>query len=162
MSKARFKAKHINFRNVTTESLKLDNDFMTYEEFKLHYFKASDKILFQEEVMQIGLKEKDIHKATHPFIRERLRELGADSNISMGSGDLYDQWSNFTGNPKKLTKQQFDILKDQDLIDELKFSTWSYVTGNPQSLTEDQFEALRKQDAISFPVKEKATNTEIW
>ena len=69
--------------------------------------------------------------------------------------DTYESWSSFTGNPRKLTRQQFDALKDENLIKDLHYANWKSSTGNPQNLSEEQFEALKKKDLIRFPQKEQ-------
>jgi len=82
--------------------------------------------------------------------------VSSEPSVQMASGELYNQWASFTGNPQKLSKQQFKVLKGKDLIKELHYSAWRVATGNPQGLTEDQFEALKEADSISFPIKETA------
>jgi len=159
LRKARCLGREINFNNQVKESLNIDEPLFNRKDYVMYYNNPE----FVEEIKLITLGEKDIRDSNHPVLKQRLAALNIDSTtVKMNTGDLYNQWSKFTGNPKKLTRQQFDILKSKNLIDELKFSTWAYITGNPQSLTEEQFEALREENAISFPVKEEPTNVEKW
>jgi len=79
----------------------------------------------------------------------------SDNSVNNQDDDLYTQWVEFTGNPNKLTKQQFEILKEKDLIDELKYHKWKSITNNVQNLSEEQFNTLKEADAISFPNKIK-------
>ena len=68
---------------------------------------------------------------------------------------VYDNWCQFTGNPKKLTKSQFDALYESDLIDEFKYSNYNKLTGNPQSLSEEEFNTLKKSKQIRLFKKDR-------
>jgi len=65
-------------------------------------------------------------------------------------GEVYDRWASFTGNPKKLSRQEFNALAEKDLIPELQFYTWSNSTGNPKGFTKDQFDVLKSKGLITF------------
>jgi prepilin-type N-terminal cleavage/methylation domain-containing protein len=160
LNMARSKARSLNLNNQVRKTLKAPDtfQFMTAKEYhKLYEELRKVNKEKAQELYEISRGEVDVRKSSITAIQERLNKHqvpAIKTEVQLLTGDLYDQWSSFTGNPQKLTKQQFDILAGKDLIKELKFSNWKMVTGNKQGLTQDQFDALKAQGAVSFPVKE--------
>jgi len=165
LSEARSRAKCINLHVNAGKMNNIDckKQILSYKEFKM----LEKAEATSEEINAIARGELNINTTTIPLLKKRFQEYVEASERSVQtSDDLYSQWVSFTGNPQKLSKQQFQVLKSKGLIKELQFSTWSIVTKNPQGLTRDQFEALKEADAISFPVKEtkvtETTKVENW
>ena len=65
--------------------------------------------------------------------------------------DLYSQWVAFTGNPKKLSRQQWETFYEANFIKEAEYTGWKQATGNPQGLSEKEFKVLRDKKLITFP-----------
>jgi len=159
LNEAKTRARYANFITATKSSvlLKPSAELLTWKEFQDFAKNEKTKI----EISNIANGKMDIKETTILLLQERLL-MHSNTPVVFESSDLYEQWASFTGNPQKLTKQQFQILKSQDLIKELQFYNWKELTGNPHGLTEEQFEALKAKDAVSFPVKESPKHQENW
>ena len=162
LATALMKAKEVSlynsFKKITSESVEIVAPLVSNTEFLVLLRGETTK----NEMNLIMRKEKNIKDTTIPLLKERLAERTKNS-VVLAQGDLYDQWSTFTGNPQNLTKQQFEVLKGQNLIKELEYHNWKAISGNVQGLTQEQFDALKAKDAISFPVKKAILpNQEKW
>jgi len=151
-------SRHINFCSHARTQLDLKEDvkLLSIEEFCGVY----ETEAFHPELMDLCEGKKKFSETTIPIIKTKMRNIG--KTVKVQSGDLYQQWSVFTGNPQKLSRQQFNILREKDLIEELHFDTWDRVTGNPQELSKEQFEALKANNAISFPMPKESVTNEGW
>ena len=97
-----------------------------------------------------GLVDKKTGEPTQMYdssMKEKEEVVKTDVKI-----DLYSDWCDYTGNPEKLTRQQFKTLLDTDTIPELKYEKWTSITNS--KLNREQFEALKKKGLIRFPKQE--------
>lgn len=98
---------------------------------------------------EMKLEDANLLKRHFPKIKKN------DGTMSSTSGDTYERWCSFTGNPKGWTRQEFEALAEKDQVIELRFANWATITGNPKGFTEEQFNALKAKGLVSFPSKDK-------
>ena len=101
-----------------------------------------------EELRLIATGDLDISKTTIPLLQERLGQI--QSSAPIDTDDLYSCWADYTGNPRKLTRQQFEVLKDKNLIKLLQYRNFKTLTSS-QDLTEEEFKVLRDSNLLAFP-----------
>jgi len=84
-----------------------------------------------------------------------LQKFRADKKTEQeATGDTFERWSAFTGNPSKWSKQEFDALVEKNQVPELQYRTYVSLTGNIKDFTEEQFNTLKAKGLVPFPVKE--------
>jgi prepilin-type N-terminal cleavage/methylation domain-containing protein len=84
-----------------------------------------------------------------------LQRFRADKKSEQeATGDTYERWSSFTGNPSKWSKQEFEALAEKNQVPELQYRTYVSLTGNIKDFTEEQFNTLKAKGLVPFPVKE--------
>ena len=126
----------------------------------------SNKLRVDVVEMSFGKKKP----SDSEYFLEWKNKIGKINEIRQGSvpenqetgEDLYDRWAQFTGNPKKLTRQQWETLYEANLIEEVKYNVWKQITGNQQSLSEKEFNVLKEKKLITFPVSETKNDTQNW
>jgi len=98
-------------------------------------------------------------KTTQQKLASRVKQTINSKLEEFANGDMYARWSEFTGNPTQLTRQEFDTLAEAGEIKELDYSEWETVTGNPKKFTEKQFNLLKSKGLITFPEKTSTEKT---
>jgi hypothetical protein len=133
---------------------KYGDKIYTWDEFRVIYGKGNEQKA--DEMTRI------ITDRLKPEDSKYFKHLAEGGDEGSEKGDLYERWAAFTGNPRQLTRQEFDTLAADDLIKELKYDHWRVVTGNPKSLSREEFESLKKKGLVTFEKPKAESPPENW
>jgi len=116
----------------------------------------------EKSVEILGITNGTVDPANTKHFKHLVGKLNSGSSVFNAKEDLYDRWAAFSGNPKKLTRQEFNALASDDLIKELKYDYWRTATGNPKNLSREEFECLKNKGLITFKTPASKANSENW